>query len=199
MPSILQQVECVLQARRQTLKPEYAAEETASLQQFRKALPAWAKLAAGMQKISGTLSGNVTLLVQENGEKPATLSVRAEGADAAALNEGTHLLLEAAQELELPSCVSARKPMQVQQLGNAVMLSTGAGQPLAAPQDGVQVPGGAVFSLNVPALARVLASAGAAEADAVAWLAVAVQKLEGCMNVRDNKLILQLRMQLSKE
>lgn len=198
--SLLQNIECVQQAYLQTLRPEYAAEESASFHQLQKNRPALEKLAAGLQDVAGALGDNVTLLVRELAEeKPACLSLRAEVADAVLLDEGCAQLQEAAKELELPELMKDGGTLQVQQQKNVVLLSTGAGLELAAPQGGASVPGGAVFSLNVPALARVLARAGHDEADAVAWLAAWVEKVQGAVTIRGERVYATLRLKLNHQ
>ncbi len=200
VPALLQNIECVQQAYLQTLRPECAAEESDSFLKLQKNRPAMEKLAAGLQKIGGALGDNVTLLVRElSGENSAGLSLRAEVADAALLGEGCTLMQEAAQELELPELIQDKDTLQVQHQKNVVLLSTGAGLELAAPQGGVSVPGGAVFSLNVPTMARVLARAGGDAADAVAWLSAWVEKVQGAVAIRGDRAYATLRFKLNNQ
>ena len=200
VPGLLQLVEEVQQAYINTLLPEYAEAEARSLRELQQARPGLEKLANGGQKIALALGGSMAVLVQEGdaAAKTPAFSLRAAVADAPGLDEGIGLLREAAAELKLPASFGGAGSLQVQQQNNAVLVSTGSGLPLALPQGGIAVQGGAVFSLNAQALSRELQRTGDAEADAAAILASTVKKLEGASTIRGKRLYTTLRVELNK-
>ncbi|MBR5331339.1 MAG: hypothetical protein IKV13_07595 [Akkermansia sp.] len=200
VPGLLQLVEEVQQAYINTLLPEYAEAEARSLRELQQARPGLEKLASGGQKIASALGGSMAVLVQEGdaAAKNPAFSLRAAVSDAPVLDEGIRQIQEAAAELELPACFGGAGPLQVQQQADAVLVSTGRGLPLALPQGGAAVQGGAVFSLNIQALAREMKRVRASETDAAAMLASGVKKLEGASTIRGKMLYTTLRVVLNK-
>ena len=200
VPLLFQLVEEVQQAYINTLQPEHAEAESHSLCELQQSRPGLEKLAGGAQKIAAALGGSMAVLVQEGAAAaPAAFSLCAEVADATALDEGIRLLQEGAADLELPACIAGAGALQVQQQDNALLVSTGRGLPLALPQGGTAVQGGAVFSLNIQALARELKRIRASEADAVALLASGVKKMEGASTIRSKRLYTVLRVEVNKD
>lgn len=203
--AVLRDVACIQQAYQKTLASPYAEQEEASMAGLWQVRPALEKLVQGTQKMTASLGGSTALLMQIGQVKePLFFSARAGLADNAAWQEGERLLREGWHELEKTADAPQLTGLQVQQQEQNLLLSTGAapGLPLVAPAGGIAVQGGAVFALHIPAL---LQAAGLSEKpdpelqEKLAWLSTVLERLEGAVSTRGDKLRVLLRFQLVSE
>lgn len=156
IPALLNDVEAVQRGYTATLQPGPAREMEASMQRLQHYRPAMEQLGTGFQKWHSALAGSGTLLLQEAAaDAPLAFefSFRGEFADEASA-AGTANRLRSGFAAATPG--TSLCPT-VETTGNTVLVSYGAPSlGMAAPDSSVQVPGGALFSLNLPALVRML-------------------------------------------
>lgn len=207
IPALLNNVEAVQRGYTATLQPEPAREMEAAMRRLQQYRPVMEHLGTGFQKWHAALAGSGTLLLQEAAaDAPLAFefSFRGEFADEAAA-AGTARLLQsgfAATEPGTSLCPT------VESNGNTVLVSYGAASlSMAAPDSSVQVPGGALFSLNLPALVRMLEKMDSQGQDAyvqgalenargtAAWL----ERVDAAACISENELHALIRLQTPKK
>lgn len=156
IPALLDDVEAVQRGYTATLQPAPAREMESAMQRLQQYRPAMELLGTGFREWHANLAGSGALLLQETApDSPLAFefSFRGEFADEAAA-AGTARLLQNGFAAAGPA--TSLRPT-VETTGNTVLLSYGAASlGMAAPESSLHVPGGALFSLNLPALVRML-------------------------------------------
>lgn len=198
VPRVLQEVACVQQAYLATLEPQHARPDSGDVCAWQQALPAWQKAFSAAQQVAATLENGAALVLREvDGNVPGSVSLRAGTSDAAAMQAGLTQLREGIGAL-WEEGAAALEDLQLRQEKDALLLTSGNGQPLEASPEATPVPGGLVFSLNLPALARVLKRSSSDVAGEVEQLSARVEALQGSLSTQEDKLRLQLRVFLKK-
>ena len=156
IPTVLNHVEAAQRGYKATLQPELAREMETAMQRLQQYRPAMEQLGTGFQKWHAELAGSGAVLLREAATgAPQTFdfSLRGEFADESTA-AGTASLLQRGFAAAGPW--ASRCP-SVETSGATVLVSYGASSlGLVPPESAVQVPGGALFSLNLPALVRML-------------------------------------------
>lgn len=176
VPTVLNLVENVQKGYLSTIRPEHAAETQEDLQMLQKRRPAWEKLAAAAQKLGDSLRDSAALLVRENATQAtsgAAIYARADVDNADHAREIASMLQSGCAEL----CGAEAQQPQLAVNDSALMLNeAGAESPLTTPAVNAVAAVGAVVAVQVPALARVMASEAKQDKDAgLAEAAAAMQ------------------------
>lgn len=200
LPGMLDCVGKIQTAYLGTLAPGAAEHEKSELEQFMEMRPGMDKLVSGIQKVASTLTGQFVLCARETrlpAEPPAHVTLRAAVNDAGVFQDGFGQLREGMVQLS-PESESVFKSLQLES-GEGVILCHNGNNSMPPAPAAVQVPGGAVFSLNVAAAARALEQAAEEEtATQLKEAASLVERVDGCLKIENDQLYSTLRLQVTK-
>lgn len=156
IPAVLNSVETVQNGYIATLRPEHAAEMENLRLRMQQSRPAMEKLGTGLQNCLASLAGSGALVLRDaaaGAPYPFEFSLRGEFTDESVAGQTCALLRSGLHEI-FPAQSSAPA---VETSANVVLLSYGSPPlGLVAPESVVPVPGGGLFSVNFPALVRML-------------------------------------------
>ena len=200
-PALMNNVQLVQQAYLDTLTAEHAATRAAELAELQQLRPVADKAVAALNSARLAEGGSVSVLLRGKGSSatpgvPLSFSIRADVADPAAIRTGVEQFRQSVQTLTQADS-PASCPIEVQ-TGERCILFTNdeQGLPLSSSQPPVQVSGGALFSLNLPALATALDDAARVSASkdlqqsaaSIKEISASLQMVEGVMTTRDDQV-----------
>lgn len=199
--ALMNNVQLVQQAYLDTLAAEHAATRASELDELRQLRPVADKAVAVLNTASLAEGGSVSLLLRGKGASattgvPVSLSLRADVADPAAMRTGVEQFRQSVQALTQADS-SASCPMEVQSGERCILFTNDEqGLPLSSSQPPVRVSGGAVFSLNLPALASALEAAARVSASkdlqqsaaSIKEISASLQMVEGAMTTHDDQI-----------
>lgn len=200
-PALMNNVQLVQQAYLDTLTAEHAATRAAELAELQQLRPVADKAVAALNSARLAEGGSVSVLLRGKGSSatpgvPVSFSIRADVADPAAIRTGVEQFRQSVQTLTQADS-PASCPIEVQTGERCILFTSDEqGLPLSSSQPPVQVRGGALFSLNLPALATALDDAARVSASkdlqqsaaSIKEISASLQMVEGVMTTRDDQV-----------
>ena len=191
-----------------TPEGDLPAQVDSSTYWYDKLYPAAVKLAEAEPLLHSALTGSAAMLVQEStgdDKRPLSFSAVAGVADEAAMDAAASMVSEGMKMLEQEGVNPFKDyPVDVLRRSGEVVLSCGQNAFAApAPQVGIPVEGGAVFSINFATLARVMNTpeeltrnqAAEETADALHDLAKSIESVQGYVTTLGDQVQMQLKIQ----